>query len=140
MLFVPRLLLGTQKKESGVVAENTFFPSFREIAQIGITFVLITIGLVFFRAPTIADAFGFFEHMLCSGTLLEIPRGLGLARVVLLFVLGMFAIEWFARRREHALTTIPLKYVVLRWAFYFALGCLILQYDGGAEQFIYFQF
>lgn len=140
LLFVPRLLLGTQKKESGVVAENTFFPSFQEIAQIGGTFALITIGWVFFRAPTIADAFGFFEHMLFSGTLLEVPYGLNFPKVTLLFSMGMFIVEWFARKREHALTTIPLKYVVLRWTFYFVLGCLILQYDGGAEQFIYFQF
>lgn len=141
LLFVPRLLLGTKKKESGVVAENTIFPSFREIAQIGITFILITIGWVFFRAPTIADAFGFFEHMLCSGTLLTKPLvEISSGRFPLLFVPILFFVEWFARHREHALTTIPLKCTMLRWAFYFMLGCVILQYDGGAENFIYFQF
>ena len=140
LLFVPRLLTGAQKKESGVVAENTFLPSSREIVQIGITFALITIGWVFFRAPTITEAFGFFEHMFCSGTLLELPRGLNLPREVILFALGMFAIEWFARKYEHALKSIPVRSIVLRWGLYFILACILLQYDGGAEQFIYFQF
>lgn len=140
LLFVPRLLAGTRKKESGVVAEDRFFPSVREIFQVGTTFALITIGWVFFRAPTISDAFGFFEHMICSGTLLEIPRGLNFPKVALLFAVGMFVAEWFARAREHTLSRVPVKNVILRWFFYFALGCVILQYDGGAEQFIYFQF
>lgn len=140
LLFVPRLLLGSKKKESGVVAENAFSPSVREIVQMGITFVLITIGWVFFRAPTIHDAFGFFEHMLCSGTLLSSPQGIGLGIITPIFVILLFASEWLARRREHALSVVPVKNIVLRWGLYFVLGCIVLQYDGGAEQFIYFQF
>ena len=140
LLFVPRLLRGTKKKETGVVAENSAFPSLREIFQMGVTFALITIGWVFFRAPTIADAFAFFKHMLCSGTLISNPRGIGLGIAPVIFILLLFAAEWFARRQEHALSRVPVKNIVLRWLAYFVLGCVILQYDGGATQFIYFQF
>ena len=141
LLFVPRLLRGTKKKETGVVAENSAFPSLREIFQMGVTFALITIGWVFFRAPTIADAFAFFKHMLCSGTLLSKPLvEISSGRFPLRFIPILFAVEWFARRQEHALSRVPVKNIVLRWLAYFALGCVILKYDGGATQFIYFQF
>ncbi|MGN0860806.1 MAG: hypothetical protein ACI4P3_02795, partial [Candidatus Spyradosoma sp.] len=104
-------------------------------------FALVTVGWVFFRAPTIHDAFAFFERMLFSGTLLTKPLvEISSGRFPLVFVPVLFLVEWFARRREHALERVPVRNVVLRWAAYFVLGCVILQYDGGAEQFIYFQF
>ena len=141
LLFVPRLLAGTRKKPEPVVAENSFLPSLRECIQMLTTFVLVTVGWVFFRAPTIHDAFAFFERMLCSGTLLTKPLvEISSGRFPLVFVPVLFLVEWFARRREHALERVPVRNVVLRWAAYFVLGCVILQYDGGAEQFIYFQF
>ncbi|MCR5183159.1 MAG: hypothetical protein K6B46_00465 [Opitutales bacterium] len=142
LLFVPRLLLGgKRKKETDVVAADRAFPSIRECLQIAGTFTLVTIGWVFFRAPSIHDAFAFFEQMLFSGTLLSFPHGIGAGgKILYLFIVFLFAAEWLARRREHALARVPVKNIFLRWAFYFALICLILQYDGGAEQFIYFQF
>lgn len=141
LLFVPRLLAGTKKRAEKVVAENAFFPSLREIVQVGTTFLLVTIGWVFFRAPTIHDAFGFFEHMLFSGTLTRTPLvEISSGRFPLVFIPFLFLVEWFARRRSFALERVPVRNVVLRWAAYFVLGCVILQYDGGAEQFIYFQF
>lgn len=141
LLFVPRLLAGTKKRAEKVVAENAFFPSLREIVQVGTTFLLVTIGWVFFRAPTIHDAFAFFNRMLFSGTLTRTPLvEISSGRFPLVFIPFLFLVEWFARRRSYALERVPVRNVVLRWAAYFVLGCVILQYDGGAEQFIYFQF
>ena len=146
LLFVPRLLAGTKKKTSAIVAENAFFPTLGECARIAITFSLVSVGWVFFRAPTISDAFAFFEQMLFSGTLLSVPSAeiLGehsLKRFSLVaFIVALFLVEWFARRREHALEIVPVRNSVLRMAIYFALCCVILHCDGGATQFIYFQF
>lgn len=141
LLFVPRLLLGKKSKPAtAVVAETRAFPSIRECIQIFTTFVLVTVGWIFFRAPTLSDAFAFFDRMLFSGTLLSHQHGLGLHKAPYIFIALMFVVEWFARRRIHALERVPVRSAALRWFIYFALGCVILQYDGGAEQFIYFQF
>lgn len=141
LLFVPRLLTGTRKKEAGVVAENSVFPSLQEIFQVGTTFVLITIGWVFFRAPTISDAFGFFEHMICSGLLLGMPLAeVSSGKFPLVFIPILFGVEWYSRRGEHGFSFVSVKNIVLRWGLYMALTFVVLQYDGGADQFIYFQF
>jgi len=141
LLFVPRLLLGKKSKPpTAIVAETRAFPSISEICQIFATFFWVTIGWIFFRAPTISDAFAFFEQMLFSGTLFSSPRGIFLGTAPLVFIALMFFVEWIFRRHEHALSRFLPRSRVLRWIAYLTIIFVILQYDGGAGQFIYFQF
>ena len=141
LLFVPRLLLGKKSKPAtAVAAETRVFPSLRECIQILITFALVTIGWVFFRAPTLSDALAFFERILFSGTLLTSPRGIGLGVAPCVFIALMFFVEWLARRRVHALEHIPVRFAALRWLAYVCLAFVILVFQAPSGSFIYFQF
>ncbi len=140
LLFVPRLLAGTRKKSTGVVAENSLFPSIKETLQIAGTFALVTLGWIFFRAPTIHDAWKFIVKMFDFSTMLNPPAGIMQSICAIPFSLLLFAAEWFARKNEHALSRVPVKNKLFRWMIYIILICCILQYNGGGEQFIYFQF
>ena len=54
--FLPLLLTNRNRNNIGVVAENTFLPSFKELFQMTTTFLLTVIAWVFFRAENILHA------------------------------------------------------------------------------------
>ncbi len=144
MLFLPILLLGKNRKNLDVVASDKTLPTFKELFNVGLTFVFATIGWIIFRAPTITDAFLFCEKMLFDGTLFALPTTgryiFAGGKALYLAIVFLMAVEWFGRKNEYAFEKIPLKSRLLRWVFYFVFGCFILQYNGGADRFIYFQF
>ncbi len=140
LLFVPRLLAGTRKKSTGVVAGNSLFPSIKETLQIAGTFALVTLGWIFFRAPTIHDAFAFLGKILSADGIFAFPRGLGLGIAPCFFIVFLFVAEWFARRQEHALKKIKDLNWALRWIIYVAFAILIFSERGVSGEFIYSQF
>lgn len=137
-LFLPLILLKTNRKYLEIVAPKKIFPTLREFLQIVLTFTVTSILWIFFRATNIHEAFSYLTQiftlsLFSKPEILPIPMLLG---VVLLLV-----VEWFQRHKLHALqledTNIPLS---IRNAIYTAL-CLSILYLGGiTEQFIYFQF
>lgn len=140
-LFIPLLLTKRNRKNLDIVASDAkFFPSIKEFFQVAGTFVCVVFGWIIFRAPTITDAWNFTKRMLCSGTWLEMPHDLNCPRIIVPALAFLILAEWLARRNEFALEHVPVKNQILRWAFYGAFMFFILQYDGGATQFIYFQF
>lgn len=60
ILFIPSFVFKTNRKfVSTIIAENSILPSPKELFQVGTTFLLITIGWIFFRSETIEDSFNF---------------------------------------------------------------------------------
>ncbi len=140
-LFIPLLLTKRNRKNLDIVASDAkFFPSIKEFFQVAGTFIAVVFGWIIFRAPTITDAWNFTKRMLCSGTWLEMPLDLNCPRIIVPALAFLILAEWLSRRNEFALKHVPAKNQILRWAFYGAFMFFILQYDGGATQFIYFQF
>lgn len=133
LLFVPLILLGTTKKYKGTA-------SWKQLPQVLLTFTLVTIGLIIFRAPSIGEAFSFLGNMF-DLSLFSIPL-LNTRRFYLPIVCGiavMLVVEWWKRESPdfRKLDSIPL---VLRWTMYVALVFIMFCFSGEAENFIYFQF
>ena len=59
LLFIPLILLGKNKRFTDTVATDRILPNIREYFQMLLTFLLVVIGWVFFRAETITDAFAY---------------------------------------------------------------------------------
>jgi D-alanyl-lipoteichoic acid acyltransferase DltB (MBOAT superfamily) len=143
ILFLPLILLGKNRKYTNTVAEGKFFPSIKEIFQMGLTFLLVVIGWVFFRADSIGQAFEYLKNVFWG----ELPFAFSakyfkdIAAIVLLIVFFV-GIEWIGRRQEYAIAKIGKKCKRLfRWTFYAFLLFLIGMYSfAGNQQFIYFQF
>lgn len=136
LLFVPRTLFGRKRKSTVVVAENAAFPSLAELTRLTATFVAVTIGWVFFRAPTIGDAFSFLKSCI-------VPAGtetFGFSGTPFGFVALMLAAEWLQRRGSHGLQRVPPLPRPLRWTLYALFLFFIFQNDGMQENFIYFKF
>lgn len=136
LLFAPLLLLGKNRKYTGVVAENRPLPTFKEFGGMAGTFVLAVIGWILFRAESIEQAWNYFCGIF-SRSLFSMPSG---GRKALFFAMILMIVEWFGRREPFALHKMPPQAwlrIVLYWLI---AGVIILAGAFGNNQFIYFQF
>ena len=137
MLFVPLVLMRTNRKYLDVVAQNALLPSVREMGQMMLTFVLVVVGWIFFRAESIGDAFSFLHQMLAC---VNVSHPLGRHIYGLLWALLMLFVEWCTRCKEHALNYVPISSPILRLIVYVAIMVVIIVCRGQQQEFIYFQF
>ena len=107
----------------------------------GITFLLVSLAWVPFRAETLADAWRLLETMLTGGAPGLVDPGVGRARMVLvaLVTAAMLATQWALRERtlEEVARRMPWT---LRAAVLAALIAAICTAPGEERAFIYFQF
>ncbi len=140
MLFIPLLMAGTTKRYKGSnVADGRILPSVKETVMMGITFMLVVIGRILYRAETIPDAIKYFANMTSEVTMTR-PF---MDKYTAIYILIMVIVEWFHRNKQHGLsidTTGLMKYRAVRWCSYYILTILILLQTGRNEAFIYFQF
>ena len=139
MLFLPLILLGKNRKNTDIVAEGNLFPSVKEFFQMGITFLMVVIGWVFFRANSIGQAFDYLNTMadISLFSISIISRKLALKSLV--FAFCMLTVEWLQRNKQHGLE-IPGVNKWLRRIIYLVIIFCIVMFMGENEQFIYFQF
>lgn len=141
LLFLPLILLKQNRKHTDTVAEGRLFPNFKELFEIAVTFLLVVIGWVFFRADTISIAIDYINRLFIV-SLFDIPylinRSYYIPMVLNLFLL--FVIEWIQRNKKHGLEIENLKFHTVKFSIYFVIIALIFWFGGKGETFIYFQF
>lgn len=133
--YIPLILLNKQKAHTGIVAQESHFPSLHEMLNIGMTFSFILIAWIFFRAESVNHGVNYLKNIF-SNSLFVLPMEEGRDFVI---ILAFVIIEWFQRKRQHCLQ-IEGWPVVARWFTYYILIYLILHYWAGEQEFIYFQF
>lgn len=134
LLFVPLILMGRTKAYKDVA-------SWKQVPQILLTFVLVTIGWIIFRAPSFADAWGFLSGM-CNKSLLMIPYLVNKAYYLPTFgcTALMVCFEWINRQRLHGFDLSMIHSHALKFTMYLFLLVLLFWFGAEAETFIYFQF
>ncbi|MEQ8688276.1 MAG: MBOAT family O-acyltransferase [Imperialibacter sp.] len=138
LYFLPYLLLKQNRKNLGVVAENSFLPSLKDVINILSTFFLICLAWIFFRSQNLTQAIGILDRIF-SLSVLEIPefRPWYLFLDIIIFMI----IEWLGRRSSFAIENLSLNIgKPLRYAFYYIIILIIFWKGGSEEPFIYFQF
>jgi D-alanyl-lipoteichoic acid acyltransferase DltB (MBOAT superfamily) len=138
LLFLPLILFKKNRKNIDTIAEGKLLPSIQELFQMGLTFFLVVIGWVFFRADSIADAFAYLGGMAQWVTLRAFGRFVMYREAWL--ILLMLAVEWIQREKQHGLQIDTLKYPAVRWGIYYAIIMAIVLLGGTQTAFIYFQF
>lgn len=141
LLFVPLILMHRTRKYQDVA-------TWRQIPQIVLTFGLVVIGWIIFRAPTIADAWAYIQGMCQIGTIKALYRFFLPSELwvcpVNIYIIIMLMVEWCRRKKMHGLEGIELlpvfKYKAVRIISYALCLTLIIFFRGGYEKFIYFQF
>ncbi len=101
---------------------------------------------VIFKATSITEAFDFYKH-LGSKSLLQLPILNGVSMIyfasIFVYILFLFAMEWKAKTKEHALEQFGLKLPrIVRWMFYVLLLLVIYYFSSAVsnQDFIYLQF
>lgn len=138
LFFLPLLLRNTNRKNLDIVAQGKLLPSIKDVSKMLLTFLLVTLGWVFFRAENIHQAFSYISRM-CSTSFFSPPEIVSPKLLVLipLFIL----IEWLGREQKYAIANIEFKWnKLVRWTFYYLLIVAILSYAHKSNEFIYFQF
>lgn len=142
LYILPSILHRTHKNFSEIVAEGSVFPSLRELIQMGITFVWVTLAWIFFRAENVTQAFQIIETVF-SHSFFQIPEfnGKWHALTTLLWILVCMSLEWWNRKHDFGLVQLgSVKYRTIRWSVYYVILFLIVYFAGAPQQFIYFQF
>jgi D-alanyl-lipoteichoic acid acyltransferase DltB (MBOAT superfamily) len=147
--FLPLLLSEKNRINTNNVAQNKWFPSFKELTQIVITFSLTVLAWIFFRAESVTHAveyssamiFGLFkfESYQMLYNYISTDVGFRLPAIIVVFMI----VEWFGREGQYGIHKID-RFLnkPLRWMTYLIITMSIyfLGYYSDSIEFIYFQF
>lgn len=134
------LLLGINTKQKDIVAQGRWLPTLKELAQMAVTFILVVIGWIIFRAENVGQAYEFITQML---TTMFDDSYIRYGKLYLIYGMLLLLVEWLQRDKQHALqlpATGPFRFAVVRYIIYIAIVYIIVIYAGEVQTFIYFQF
>ena len=131
ILFIPSFIFNTNRKHTNsIIGKNTILLTPKEFLQVGNTFILVTIGWVFFRSESLLVSFDYLSKMFFN---LDIPYShMSKIPLVIMFIL----IEWFYRFDERNLRIKSKFALIVELIYFFA----IIKYFGSGGEFIYFKF
>jgi D-alanyl-lipoteichoic acid acyltransferase DltB (MBOAT superfamily) len=141
LLFLPLFLLRKKNTEKHF-APPRIIVTLKTVFSVLLTFILVVIGWVLFRADTITAGFSYLRQMF-SFSVLTIPvinRQQARAVVYSLFSIFVLVImEWINRNREYGLKKISSR-KILSWCICMFIALTIVEMGGSRQEFIYFQF
>lgn len=142
LLFLPLILLGKNRKYTNQVAEGRFLPTWKECGQILLTFALVVLGWIIFRAETITQAWDILESIF-SKSLFTIPWLRNRYFYIPLFTCLVLQIltEWINRQKSHPFDLSSINNHTVKYLIYFVIISLIIFFTPPTPSpFIYFQF
>ena len=138
--FLAYTHLARQDKSTAEEAPGgqSLLPAPRAVLEILLTFHLVCLAWVFFRADSVGDALLILRKIggrVLSGHFIN-PGG----KSAVALVVPLLAVEWAGRRHTHPINVDPLPRP-LRWAIYYSIVAAILLFASvNYTPFIYFQF
>ncbi|MBQ9434898.1 MAG: MBOAT family protein [Bacteroidales bacterium] len=136
LLFLPLILAGRNRKYTDTVAVGRWLPSWKECLQMTLTFLLVVVGWIFFRADTISMAASYLCGLLGPW---HNPFNMKMLPV-LFYIAVMMTVEWFQRDKQHGLDLQHVTSHFVKFTIYYILIFIIFIAQKGSETFIYFQF
>lgn len=111
-----------------------------EVFTMIVTFLIVTIGLILFRAENIMQTWGYVRGI-CDSSLFEMPWINSPTYIIPMpFILSVFiGMEWFGRNKNCPLNLNSSRRV-LRWMVYLLFVVMVFAFGASSESFIYFQF
>lgn len=139
LLFLPLLAFGKNRKHTDIVAQGRLLPTFRELAQMLATFILVMIGWVIFRAENIGQAWDYLARMVTQFQF-ALPAH---DKDPLIYIGILLVVEWLMRTKQFGLQFEErgiLHHRAVRWGLYYIIFIATFLLAGQQAEFIYFQF
>ena len=132
MLYIPLFLRGKNRQyTTSIVAEDNWFPSLKELFQMGSTFFFTMIAWVFFRSENLVDAFNYVYKMVSN---FGIPSS---SYNAILYVVLIIILDWIkakANTKSYILDDNIYIQILIFWILVFHM------FGTNQVNFIYFQF
>ncbi len=135
------VVTGVKSKYEHNVGYHRLLPSLKELGMMLLTFTLVSLARVLFRAEgNLMHAFDYYSHLFSTSALYDgdIVGAKALAVCALLV-----CVEWVKRDSNHPLELAChglMRYRVARWTLYVVLASITFFCQAGEQDFIYFQF
>jgi D-alanyl-lipoteichoic acid acyltransferase DltB (MBOAT superfamily) len=141
LCFIPLIISGTLLKKKKVES-GEFLPSLRRSKNIILTFILVMLTNVLFRADNIGMAFRYWGRLFSFSVFSNPIISSEVENFATLFVICiMLSVEWFNRNKSHGLQLDGVKGSFLRLSiYYFLIFAVLLRHTSGTNPFIYFKF
>jgi D-alanyl-lipoteichoic acid acyltransferase DltB (MBOAT superfamily) len=140
LLFVPLILSGAFFKKAKLQTNRLGLPVLKDFGQIVLTFTLVTIGLMIFRADNVPQVWEYICGI-CDMSLFSKPYLYSITWLppMLLWLPMMIIVEWRNRNRGHGL---DIAHIAYKWqlTIYVVLAIVVFAFGATSEKFIYFQF
>lgn len=135
LLYIPSFVFKTHRSYvSSVVAQDRFLPNVKELAQMLVTFVFVTIAWVFFRSDSISQASDYLSIMF-TGLYPSMHKA-----AMLYYVLPLLSIDWLLRKDLQGVFKKDNLLIRLLEAILLIYLINKIVFSQQIEQFIYFQF
>ena len=135
LYFMPLILSGNNRMHVDVAAHGRMFPALKEGALMLLTFALVCLAWIFFRAADLPQAFHYIGRMFST------PWGsVAVERRIWMFIAIMMSVEWLNRSHEHGMEMDRIRLRPLRWTIYAVVAVLTFYFGAPEQTFIYFQF
>ncbi|WP_317129159.1 MBOAT family O-acyltransferase [Maribacter aurantiacus] len=139
LLFVPSYISGRNRTyTSDIVAENSWFPTLKELGQVLLTFFLVVLAWVFFRSASLTSALEYISFMF---TKFDFPL---IYKNGLYSVGSLLFLDWIFRKDERLnfpfLKSVNKKILGLVEVIVILVVVYLISLNTSSSQFIYFQF
>jgi len=138
LLFIPLLVFNLNRVNIGIIGQDRRFPPLKEIVQMGITFLLVCLLWVLFRADSMHHAMEIYSGIF-SKEVLQAPLWI-VQKKPFYFIVVLLLFEWLNRTKSHGFEIGTIKSGFFRWLCYIFVILLIFVYGAKPQEFIYFQF
>jgi len=134
LLFLPSFINKSHRKFIDTVGYRKNIPNLKELYFILRTFILVTIGWVFFRSENLPHAFSYIGQMINPLQFTIEPNF-----KLFFYILILMVLEWKMRTNERdplIFENKPLRIIIIM----FIVTLIILNFENNPQQFIYFDF
>lgn len=138
LLFIPlRLLEKYRKSRQDLIPTSS--NHIKKCLQITVTFLLVMIGWIIFRADSLSQAFEYIYLMVSSMELSFPAHG----KTALLFILMMLVAEWCQQEKKHPFefgNRGIFRFRLCRYLLYYTVIITLMNFSAEQKTFIYFNF
>jgi len=135
ILFLPSFLYNTNRKyTTSIIAQNTLLPSPKELIKVLTTFLLVTIGWVFFRSKTLEDSFNYLNKIIFEFDI-NLSETSGI-----LYIIPLIILDYMIRSNERNINFTKNKLANNSLFILFVMIIVLLFFKETRVGFIYFQF